>query len=844
MGQFLPEPAATSGITAFAPVANDSAVSWLNYLFSAGSSPEASTFLGIPHSVVNSALVNLLGFFSNGMLVIGSVILLYHLLVMIAETAHTGKPMGRANQIWAPLRLVFAIGLLVPINGGLNAGQHVVLWVAEQGSSFASNGWNRFLTSLEAKSVDGSARPMSAEDVLQPSLRTISCVAAHNFQIACEQDNSSDGAPQENSVLATIMQTSRGQRIDFNSYTAAAAVDLYAPDPGNPQFKGGTWPMDNIDNVKVPKVCGGAKILYARDSTTAGHAAAETLNQAAIQLVTQTYWLANNVLNVKSAETSFLGFSWSCDGNIQSKHTGGAAALQGPLKAARTQLQLYVNNYNNAYNEYIGIVGSAPQAPPANMTGKAGAIEGWLSAGAYAFDLARNISSAKTSAGGISYTDVSAVNIRDEDVNKSYQYLMTLTQDAYRILAMRDKNVNMSNVTAGDSTEDSIDGGMRSGMEKTGILQPLEDSSEDNYVISVDDHKYRLAMFTLLDANSYDYTNVLASLVQIGSAKLSSTAWYMGYSIIAGTAGAVAGGISEATQGFAAPLFRVVQFIADKISAMFMFIAIIAFVPALLLFFQLPLLIMVKFLFGALTWIVSVIEAMVAMPLFALAHLNPNGEGAIPDAAKRGYYLLLQIFLRPILMIFALIFCMLLINTTVGYMHEIFMYTIVSAHGSIGIISLFIYVIIFLVLCYSIVNAAVNIIDIVPKQTLTWMGQQAQDSPFNDSGHLNAATQTIGSAVGFSAGQSFARMADMSGAGRLVPKGKQSDEDRIKAKVKELEIEQQARNQFHSPPEAGVQNAGDATPSTDTGPAVKGSEEDKKTDPKSSGNGDNNPKGK
>jgi conjugal transfer/type IV secretion protein DotA/TraY len=44
----------------------------------------------------------------------------------------------RANQIWAPIRLVFAIGLLVPINGGMNSGQYIVIKVAELGSGMAS----------------------------------------------------------------------------------------------------------------------------------------------------------------------------------------------------------------------------------------------------------------------------------------------------------------------------------------------------------------------------------------------------------------------------------------------------------------------------------------------------------------------------------------------------------------------------------------------------------------------------------------------------------------------------------------------------------------------------------
>ena len=70
--------------------------------------------------MIQSALQHALSIYSGAVLVLAGMILLYHLLGMVAETAHTGKPMGRANQIYAPIRLVLAIGLLVPMAGGLN----------------------------------------------------------------------------------------------------------------------------------------------------------------------------------------------------------------------------------------------------------------------------------------------------------------------------------------------------------------------------------------------------------------------------------------------------------------------------------------------------------------------------------------------------------------------------------------------------------------------------------------------------------------------------------------------------------------------------------------------------
>ncbi|NDC56950.1 MAG: hypothetical protein EBZ69_09145, partial [Alphaproteobacteria bacterium] len=89
---------------------------------------------------------HMFGFYSKAMLVFAAVILLYLLVGMIAETAHEGVTLGkRANQIWAPVRLVVAIGLLVPVGDTLSSGQAVVIQTARWGSQLASNVWEKFI---------------------------------------------------------------------------------------------------------------------------------------------------------------------------------------------------------------------------------------------------------------------------------------------------------------------------------------------------------------------------------------------------------------------------------------------------------------------------------------------------------------------------------------------------------------------------------------------------------------------------------------------------------------------------------------------------------------------------
>jgi hypothetical protein len=97
-------------------------------------------------SSISGALRIALGLYSNALLIVAAVILLYHLLVMTTETAHQGVVGGkRANQLWSPIRLVIAVGLLVPLSSGLNSAQYISLEVVEWGSNMATKVWDLFL---------------------------------------------------------------------------------------------------------------------------------------------------------------------------------------------------------------------------------------------------------------------------------------------------------------------------------------------------------------------------------------------------------------------------------------------------------------------------------------------------------------------------------------------------------------------------------------------------------------------------------------------------------------------------------------------------------------------------
>jgi hypothetical protein len=139
---------------------------------------------------------------------------------------------------------------------------------------------------------------------------------------------------------------------------------------------------------------------------------------------------------------------------------------------------------------------------------------------------------------------------------------------------------------------------------------------------------------------------------------------------------------------------------------------------------------------------------MVGIPLWALAHIRIDGDGLPGDAAMGGYYLILEIFLRPILTLFGLIASITIFAALVNVLHEIW-YLVVSniagfdlgkAGGAANKVSSirmvrnavdeFFFTVLYAIMCYMMAMSSFKLIDQIPNHILRWMG--ANVSTFGD----------------------------------------------------------------------------------------------------------------
>ena len=115
----------------------------------------------------------LIGLFNSLLLAIAGVAFLYNASVAVLQSAHEGVVLGRRwSSIWAPLRVIVAVAMLVPVPGlgGYNSIQAAIGWTIRGSTSVAGMVWERGAQSLAGGTVAMTGLPAQFDPGL---LRTI-----------------------------------------------------------------------------------------------------------------------------------------------------------------------------------------------------------------------------------------------------------------------------------------------------------------------------------------------------------------------------------------------------------------------------------------------------------------------------------------------------------------------------------------------------------------------------------------------------------------------------------------------------------------------------------------------
>ncbi len=702
--------------------------------------PTAHTHFPFPFHI---GMQRLFAVYSEGLLVVAVVITSYFIATILAETAQTGTPFGkRFNKTWAPLRIVVAFGLLMPLNStGYNSSQYIVLYAAKYGSAFASNGWRYFNDSLTTSYLGETQNLVSNPNV--PSLEYLTqflyvaqvCRAAYEYnkKIELGVDTLPDDERVRLYALTKHSETANSLQIelttDYSNGGADSLIGFLNDGVGSVTLRFGVKNDNNTnDRSNVSPTCGEIELTLTDSRPLAGADSAEPgpyYIQEAFYNIIRNIWHNDGFYVHEDGGPGFPEQTGSSNRRYIELVNRTTTGLEPTTNDAVPLNSIYVNNVNDAVAEDLATEISNAITEQGNSA--------WLNPSTV-------IQNKGWAAAGIWYNKIAEMN--GSVISAAYSVPIVAKYPAIMEKVMEVKS--KYNREVDDKTRFSVADlvgvkGMSSlvddkaGQEFATTLYTAYHEWGSNGVITgklegnafLDAITSILGLDGLFDLRDNPTTHPLAMLVGVGRSLVESSIRSLGLAAMATVLSAanIGGNFGAITGSF------------------FVSIAMIGLTVGFVLFYVVPFLPFIYFFFAVGGWIKGIFEAIVGAPLWALAHIRIDGHGLPGQAAINGYFLIFEVFLRPILIVFGLLASITIFSALVAVLNDIF-YIVTENLSGYDIraelaaspaestfqfvrskIDQFFFTVIYAILVYLIGMSSFKMVDTVPNNILRWMGQ-------------------------------------------------------------------------------------------------------------------------
>jgi hypothetical protein len=718
----------------------------------------------------HTGLHKIFGFYSTGLMIIAVMMISYFVVTVVGETTQTGTPFGkRFNKTWAPLRLVIAIGLLMPLTVGINSSQYIVLYAAKYGSAFATNGWNYFNSTLTTSYTGSTQRLVSMPNM--PDIneltqfmfvaRTCRYIADHYLLTearakaveaktvppvtlpANERINPYVLLQGTSGINALLVTSSTSYQVVADS-TPVNTVEIairfgVKDDVVNKESHSAVKPI--CGDIILPWIDGRAfadQEPYMRDIQEAYYLLVRDLWFGAVQDgIAGSEGLAYSVTPARYHRYMYYGQRY-----VKGlPETGGQDSLTGVHADHRAPVDA---EYVRAINDKA-IYGTGPNRIKATVEAALTTAQtSGLWGGPY------NGTAANTdplfrrgwAAAGIWYNRIAQVNgqltaaafgtpkimaypaIMESVSDKKAMFNQLLTQETRfnpeapaigDLGLLLDKATGLEFATALDEANKAWSKAANAQAQRprgNPILGVI------SYILGLD------GLYNMRD-NTTNSTHPLAQLSGVGRSLVESSIRSLGYAAGAALFGGIMG-----------PVPKQLMYV---ISSFFITTAMLGLTVGFVLFYVLPFLPFIYFFFAVGGWIKGIFEAMVGAPLWALAHIRIDGHGMPGNAAMNGYFLIFEVFLRPILIVFGMLASISIFAALVNVLNSIFDLVAENAAGydmksqiadatfsgeyMRSLIDQFFFTVIYTIIVYMIGMSAFKLIDMIPNNILRWMGQ-------------------------------------------------------------------------------------------------------------------------
>lgn len=659
-------------------------------------------------------LTSVIKIFNSIMLLLGGIFMAYTIVAGTMTTAHDGTMLGKKwSSLWIPIRTSLgAVAILPIIGGGWCIAQVVVIRLAMFGVAIANALWGAYLSNGVKSAVldtnyHGAALASGTRSMFEGMLLSTVCVKAwqqHTGQVQSEQSAAANmgflgdgdfgifpatvgylspgitllGAGVENISVSQIIYGKKGEVTDRGPSSCGKVVLSMAT-------------SDLLSGFEDPDA-GAANGMRIPESLTGG----AIIDPEAYNAALQSFIEKENKLISDIAVGSAMSRAASAIVN-------DADNAQQLVVQAIAQSTNRVNNlmFDQVASSYEDLVNEDFMAVMEE--------DGWLTAGAFYMSFAKAAASISAIVKRIpEYRGswVSAYGVKETEKGVVSRLFTSESPDVVVSALNRAKlYLNTSNIAlsggAAIASTNNISKSVPANMDWSGrilgmISSAIPDSSAYNQSSASTTNPVMLAR-----AWGSRFINTAIALVAAEAVLVAALGAIPTTSIGAAVAIALM------------PIVGTITGVAITFGAMLAY-----YIP------MMPYILWIAAIFG---WMVLVVEAVFAAPLWAVIHLAPDADGIVGRGGQ-GYMLVLSLTLRPAMMVLGLIAAFALM-VPIGYLVNSTFAAVFSlsaaSGGGVGVIGTFAGLIIYAIFMVSIIHRVFGLIHIVPDRLTRWAGGPA-----------------------------------------------------------------------------------------------------------------------
>lgn len=721
------------------PIGDAYSANFLNQIF-------GPLFPAANNTATQTVFSEIIGYFNICVLVIGGILFFYNITVGVLQSAHEGQVLGqRWSSLWAPLRTLFAVGLLAPMPGlhGYNMAQSGVAYAVKGATMMGSFFWSQsaFLV-ISGKIPITTAASQMDPDFMKTVFMNQVCVQIMNSQLN-NANSSANPLSVQKSVQPVKVLTADGSK-PLAPYSLKPTGQLetytYLHDPSDagkrvernicgsvttpelPEYIRKTTPDDSgiLSNLGLP-ADNSASTLVA--FTGAHQLAMSQLSSGFEKIVSDNYSAAANTGGQVPDITDSLGQTILATNDILSKGiqatTSIAAGADMNGQASRDALLKRIK-------------GSCSNTTEGGEQSTQCYGEGWIGAGSWYMMLARmnselaSLANAAPTATGANFMSPKSIYRR---TGGETNFFWGVGEDDLKSAGMLTANEAEIIKSRYEEAFDNATAGMAAlGFQMSGAqLGELNENTDANSFLSnipgFSGYMTRLVDAVVQTASPSSWgEDPMIGLTKIGHALIHVASILTPVALLAGSG----------VMGFTLPS-GIATVLIGPISILMGAGATLSYV--------LPMTPAILWIMAVTGYFLLVMEAVVAVNLWALAHLRMDGDGISGEAGRQGWLMMLSLIFTPTLMVFGLLGGMTIFRVT----SALFDLTVSQAMAGVlggGVFIVFGAMIIYSIMiatCYMmIVERSFTLVSDFPDKIMRWMG-----SHVNVGADHNAARATI-----------------------------------------------------------------------------------------------------